>query len=285
MTTIAVTGATGQLGRLIVGSLLDRGADVVAVVRDPAKAVDVLGDRVPVRVASYEDRSALEDAFADVDTLVLVSGSEVGQRIAQHTNAVEAAKAAGVRHVVYTSAPHADSTTLAVAPEHKATEEVIASSGLTWTFLRNNWYHENYTAHVVQTAQSGVLLGSAHDGRTASASRRDYAEAAAAVATGEGHENRVYELAGDVAWTMPQLAEALTEVTGRPVEYRDLSTEEHVAALRSAGLDETMAGMLAGMDGEVADGTLADNSTGDLARLIGRPTTPLVDGLQAASAA
>jgi NAD(P)H dehydrogenase (quinone) len=283
MTTIAVTGATGQLGRLIVDSLLDRGADVVAVVRDPAKAADVLGDRAPVRVASYEDRSALEDAFAGVDTLVLVSGSEVGQRIAQHINAVEAAKAAGVRHVVYTSAPHADSTTLAVAPEHKATEEAIAASGLTWTFLRNNWYHENYTAHVAQTAQSGVLLGSAHDGRTASAARRDYAEAAAAVATGEGHENRVYELAGDAAWTMPELAEALSTVTGRSVEYRDLTTEEHVAALRSAGLDEAMAGMLAGMDGGVADGTLADNSTGDLARLIGRPTTPLVDGLRAAS--
>lgn len=284
MPTTAVTGATGHLGRLVVASLQERGADVVAVVRDPAKAAEVLGSDVEVRVAGYDDRAALEAALAGVDTVVLVSGSEVGRRVQQHTNAVEAAAAAGVRRVVYTSAPHADTTTLVLAPEHKATEEVLAASGLAWTVLRNNWYHENYAAQVGQSAESGVLLGSAHDGRTASAARRDYAEAAAAVAVQDGHENRVYELAGDVAWTLPELAAAMAEVSGRPVEYRDVSTEEHVAALTAAGLDEGTAGFVAALDANTAAGTLAD-TTGDLRRLIGRPTTPLVQGLRDAVAA
>lgn len=284
MPTTAVTGATGHLGRLVVKSLLARGADVVAVVRDPAKAAEVLGTDVEVRVASYDHRAALEAALTGVDTLVLVSGSEVGRRVQQHTTVVEAAKAAGVTRVAYTSAPHADTTTLVLAPEHKATEEVIAGSGLAWTFLRNNWYHENYAAQVGQVAESGVLLGSMHEGRMASAARQDYAEAAAAVAVGEGHESQVYELAGDVAWTMPELAAAISEVTGLPVEYRDVSTEEHVAALTAAGLDEATAGFVAALDANAAEGTLADTSTGDLRRLIGRPTTPLVDGLRAATA-
>ncbi len=284
MPTTAVTGATGHLGRIVVKSLLARGADVVAVVRDPAKAAEVLGTDVEVRVASYDDRAALEAALTGVDTLVLVSGSEVGRRVQQHTTVIEAAKAAGVTRVAYTSAPHADTTTLVLAPEHKATEEVIAGSGLAWTFLRNNWYHENYADQVDQVAESGVLLGSMHEGRMASAARQDYAEAVAAVAVGEGHENQVYELAGDVAWTMPELAAAISEVTGRPVEYRDVSTEEHVAALTAAGLDEATAGFVAALDANAAEGTLADTSTGDLRRLIGRPTTPLVDGLRAATA-
>ena len=282
MPTIAVTAATGQLGRLVVQALQEKGADVVAVVRNPVKAAEVLGPDVAVRTAGYDDPTALQAAFSGVDTAVLISGSEVGRRVQQHTNVVEAAKAAGVTRVVYTSAPHADTTALVLAPEHKATEEVIAASGLAFTILRNNWYHENFAAQVGQAGESGVLLGSAHGGRTASASRRDYAEAAAAVAVGVGHENQVYELAGDVAWTMPELASAIAEVTGRPVEYRDLSTDEHVAALVGAGLDEGTAGFVAALDANTADGALADTSTGDLRRLIGRPSTPLVEGLRAA---
>jgi NAD(P)H dehydrogenase (quinone) len=285
MPTIAVTGATGHLGRLVVESLLAKGADVVAVVRDAARATEVLTPGAEVRVASYDDRAALDTALVGVDTLVLVSGNEVGRRVRQHTTVVEAAKAAGVTRVLYTSAPHADTTSLVLAPEHRATEEVIAGSGLAFTFLRNNWYHENFAAQAAQSAEAGVLLGSAREGRTASASRQDYAEAAAVAAVGTGHENRVYELAGDVAWTMPELASAITEVTGRPVEYRDLSTDEHVAALTSAGLDEGTAGFVAALDANTAAGALADTSTGDLRRLIGRPTTPLAEGLRAATAA
>jgi len=280
MSTIAVTGATGQLGSRIVHGLSGRGHAVVAIARDATRAASLAGPDVKVRVADYGDRPALEAALAGVVALVLVSGSEVGQRVAQHGNVVAAATAAGVRHVIYTSAPHADDTTLVLAPEHKATEELLTASGLAWTMLRNNWYTENYATQVAPAAESGVLLGSAGDGRVASATRQDYADAAVAVATGDGHEGRVYELAGDVAWTMPDLAAAISELTGRPVTYRDVSTEEHVAALRAAGLDEGTAQFVAALDAGIAEGTLADTSTGDLRRLIGHPTTPLVEGLR-----
>jgi NAD(P)H dehydrogenase (quinone) len=281
MSTIAVTAATGQLGTLVVRGLRGRGHRVVAVVRNAEKGASLAAEDVEVRVADYEDRAALETALAGVDRLVFISGSEAGQRIPQHTNVVEAATATGVRHLAYTSATRAAATTLVLAPEHKVTEELIRASGIPFTFLRNNWYTENYAGQVGPAAASGVLLGSAGDGRVASASRQDYADAAVAVVTEDGHENSVYELGGDVAWTMPDLAAAIAEITGRPVEYRDVSQAEHVAALVAAGLDEGTAGFVAALDHNIAEGTLAD-VTGDLSRLIGRPTTPLVEGLRAA---
>jgi NAD(P)H dehydrogenase (quinone) len=283
MSTIAVTAATGHLGSLIVRGLSGRGHRVVAIARDAAKAASLSADDVEVRIADYGKAEGWDEALAGVERLVLVSGSEVGQRVVQHGTVVAAAERAGVRWIAYTSAPHADSTTLVLAPEHKATEELIAASSLPWTFLRNNWYTENYIGQVGPAAESGELLGSADQGRVASASREDFAEAAVAVATGEGHENKVYELAGDVAWTMDDLATAISEITGRPVRYRDLSHDEHVAALTAAGLDEGTAQFVAALDGNIAEGTLAD-TTGDLGRLIGRPTTPLVEGLRAALA-
>jgi NAD(P)H dehydrogenase (quinone) len=281
VSTIAVTAATGHLGSLIVRGLAGRGHRVVAIARNAAKATALSGDDVEVRVADYSDPEGWAAALAGVERLVLVSGSEVGQRVAQHTTVVEAAKRAGVEWIAYTSAPHADTTTLVLAPEHKATEEVIAASGLAWTFLRNNWYTENYVAQLGPAAESGELIGSAGSGRVASASRQDFAEAAVAVATGEGHDTAVYELAGDVAWTMDDLAAAISEVTGRPVTYRNLSHDEHVAALQKAGLDEGTARFVAALDRDIAEGALSDAS-GDLQRLIGRPTTPLVEGLRAA---
>ena len=284
MSTIAVTAATGQLGTLVVRALTGRGHHVVAVVRDPAKAAGLAADGVEVRVADYTDRPALEAAFAGVDRLLFISGSEAGQRVPQHTNVVEAATAAGVGHLVCTSATRADDTPLVLAPEHKVTEELIRASGIPATVLRNNWYTENYAGEVGQAAGSGVLLGSAGEGRVASASRQDYADAAVAVLTGEGHEGAVYELGGDVAWTMPDLAAAIAEITGRPVQYRDVSQAEHVAALVAAGLDEGTAGFVAALDHNIAEGALGE-VTGDLHRLIGRPTTPLVEGLRAAVAA
>lgn len=283
MSTIAVTAATGQLGTLVVRGLTGRGHQVVAVVRDPAKAAALAADGVEVRVADYTDRPALETVFAGVDRLLFISGSEAGQRIPQHTNVVEAATAAGVGHLVYTSATRADDTPLVLAPEHKVTEELIRASGIPSTVLRNNWYTENYAGQASQAAESGVLLGSAGEGRVASASRQDYADAAVAVLTGEGHEGAVYELGGDVAWTMPDLAAAIAEITGRPVRYSDVSQAEHVAALVAAGLDEGTAGFVAALDHNIAEGALGE-VTGDLHRLVGRPTTPLVKGLRAALA-
>ena len=276
--TVAVTGATGQLGRLVVAGLLEQlpAEQVVAVVRDAAKAAD-LG--ATVRVAPYEDVDALTAAFAGVDVVVFVSGSEPGIRVPQHTNVVRAAQAAGVGRVAYTSAPRADSTTLILAPEHKATEELLRSSGLTWTFLRNNWYSENYAQTLQQAAATGEVVSAAGEGRVASASRPDFAAATVVVATTDGHDGAVYELGGDTAWTFAELTEAAGQALGRELTYVPVSPAELDARLTAAGLDEGTRGFLVGLDVNIAEGTLAE-VTGDLSRLTGRPTTPLVETLK-----
>jgi NAD(P)H dehydrogenase (quinone) len=279
MTTL-VTGATGNLGRLIVSALLERGAaphSVIAGARDVSKGAD-LG--VPVVHLDYTDPSSIAAALEGVDTVVLVSGSEVGQRGAQHRAVIEAAKAAGIAKLVYTSAPKATTSDLVLAPEHKATEELIAASGIPAVILRNNWYTENYAADLARAAESGVLASGTGTGRVASASRKDFAEAAAVVALDDSHIGEVYELGGDVAWDYRDLAAAMAEVTGRDVSFVSLSSDDQVAALREAGLDEGTAGFVAALDAGIAGGALADTD-GTLSRLIGRPTTPLVDGLRA----
>ncbi len=279
--TILVTGATGNLGRLIIAALQERGADpqsIVAGARDTAKAAE-LGVRA-VHL-DYTDPASIATALDGIDTVVLVSGSEVGQRVAQHRAVIEAAKDAGVAKFIYTSAPKATTSDLVLAPEHKATEELIAAAGLPAVILRNNWYTENYAADLARAAETGVLAAGAGEGRVASASRKDFAEAAAVVALEDGHIGQVYELGGDVAWTYSDLATAFSEITGRPVSYRALSVDEQLAALREAGLDEGTAGFVAALDAGIRDGALADTD-GTLSRLIGRPTTPLVDGLRAA---
>ncbi|MFF3028980.1 SDR family oxidoreductase [Microbacterium sp. NPDC057944] len=280
--TILVTGATGNLGRLIIESLIERGASadqIVAGARDVAKAAD-LGVRA-VHL-DYTDPASVSAALDGVDSVVLVSSSEVGQRFAQHKAVIDAAAAAGVTKFVYTSAPKATTTDLILAPEHKATEEAIAASGLPSVILRNNWYTENYVRDLATAAESGVLAAGVGDGRVASASRKDFADAAAVVLLEDGHLGQVYELGGDVAWNYDELAAAFAEITGRDVSYVRLGADEQVAALRAAGLDEGTAGFVAALDAGIRDGALADTD-GTLARLIGRPTTPLVDGLRAAA--
>ena len=213
--TILVTGSTGHLGRLIVAALLQRGVDPQAIrggARDLAKGAD-LG--VPVVRLDYTDQESVAAALDGVDTGVLVSGSEVGQRVAQHRAVIDAAKAASVSKLVYTSAPKATTSTLVLAPEHKATEELIAAAGIPAVILRNNWYTENYAADLARAAETGTLSAGTGDGRVASASRKDYAEAAAVVAIEDGHLGAVYELGGDVAWSYAELAAAMAEVTGR----------------------------------------------------------------------
>ena len=284
--TIVITGATGHLGRLIVEALLREGtpaSDIVATGRDLEKLSELQAKGVRVARADYSDPESLGTAFAGADTLMLVSGSEVGQRVAQHTAAIDAARAAGIQRIVYTSAPGATTSALVLAPEHKATEEYLAASGIPFTILRNNWYTENYVQTARQAAESGAVVASVGDGRAASASRRDYADAAAAVLTGTGHDGRTYELSGDEAWDYTQLAATLTELLGRPVAYTPVSPEEHFEILRRAGLDEGTAGFVVALDANTRDGLLAGTS-GELRELIGRPTTPLKEGLAAALA-
>ncbi len=284
--SIVVTGATGHLGRLVVEGLLDAGvapSDVVAGGRATERLADLAERGVRVVTLDYDRPETVAAGFTDADAVLLVSGSEPGKRLDQHRAVVDAAVAAGVGHVVYTSAPHADTSSLVLAPDHKATEEMLAASGLPVTVLRNNWYTENYVPTLQQAAATGEIVASVGDGRVASATRADLAAGAVAVLTGSGHEGRTYELTGDVAWDFDELAAVATELLGRPVTYRRVDAAEHTAILTGAGLDEGTAGFVVALDGNIAAGELAD-ATDHLRTLIGRPTTSLADGLRAAMA-
>lgn len=281
-----VTGATGHLGRLVVEELLARGvqpSDVVAGGRSAEKLADLAARGVRTAVVDYDAPETLAAAFAGAQTLVLVSGTEFGRRAAQHGAAIDAAVAAGVTHVLYTSAPRATTSELALAPEHKATEELLEAArvehGLRVTVARDNWYTENYEQTFAQAAATGVVLTSTGNGRVASAPRADYAAAIAALALRPGTDSSVHELSGDVAWTFDEFAAAASRVLGRPVEHRSVSTEEHVATLVGLGLDEGTAGFVAALDAGIARGDLAD-VTDEIRTLIGRPTQPLEETLR-----
>lgn len=276
-----VTGATGQLGRLVVEGLLAAvpAGEVAVAVRSADKAADLAARGVAVRVVDYDEPGTLAGAFAAGDRVLLISGSEVGRRIPQHRAVIDAAKAAGVALLAYTSAPGA--ATFRLADEHRATEELIAESGLPSVLLRNGWYTENYLGDAAGTVARGVVLGSAGEGRVATAPRKDYADAAVAVLLGEGHEGRVYELSGDTAWSLPELAAELAAVSGEPVAHRDVTPAEHRGVLVGAGLPEGFAEVLVDVDAGIARGELA-GTPGDLARLIGRPTVPLAESVRAA---
>ncbi|MEU8270025.1 SDR family oxidoreductase [Sphaerisporangium sp. NPDC049002] len=281
---IVVTGATGQLGRLVVEGLLKTTppGQIVAAVRNPEKAADLAERGVQVREADYDRPETLKSAFAAGDRVLLISSDTVGVRLPQHKAVVDAAAEAGVALLAYTSVLRGDTSTLALAAEHKGTEEYIRASGIPFSFLRNGWYFENYDSTITQAAEQGTIAGASGEGRVSTATRAEYAAAAVAVLTGEGHEsgksheNTVYELAGDVAWTKAELAAEIAAVTGKPVTYQDLPREEYERVLIGAGLPEPVAAMFAAIEIDIAQGALAD-TTGDLARLIGRPTTPLRD--------
>jgi NAD(P)H dehydrogenase (quinone) len=282
--TIVVTGATGQLGRLVVESLLDRGvpaAEIVAAGRSTDKIADLADRGVRVRRIDFTDPATLAEAFAGADRVLLVSSSEVGRRAEQHRNAIDAAREAGVTLLAYTSIAQAETTTMLLAAEHQATETYLRESGVPFTLLRNGWYLENYTAQLPVALEHGAILGSAGEGRVSAATRADYAAAAAAVLTGEGHEGKAYELGGDHSFTLPELAAEITRQTGTEVAYRDLPVEEYTQVLVGAGLPEQAAAVFADSDRGIARGELLVES-GDLSRLAGRPTTSLTDGLAAA---
>lgn len=278
--SIVVAGATGQLGRLVVGQLLARGIAPDEVVAG-GRSTDALAElaKLGVRTAVLDYDAPDAGVFEAGDTFLLTSGPVAGNRVRQHGNALDAAVRAGVTRVVYTSASHADDTPLVLAPEHAATEALIKASGVPYTIVRNNWYTENYAQTVAQAARTGEIVGSAGTGRVASATRADYATAIAAVLATDGHQNAVYELTGDTAWDFDQFAATLSGVLLREVTYRSVSPEEHLAVLTGAGLDEATAGFVVALDQNIAEGTLAD-ATSDLSRLAGRPSTPLDSALR-----
>ncbi|CAG8945773.1 unnamed protein product [Penicillium salamii] len=271
---IAVTGATGQLGRIVIDALLKKvpAGEIVAAVRTPAKAADLAALGVIVRQADYSQPETLEAAFAGVDKLLLISGSEVGQREAQHKAVIEAARAAGVGFIAYTSLLHADTSPLSLGVEHRATEALLKASGIPFALLRNGWYSENYAASIPPALAHHAFIGAAGEGRIASAARQDYAEAAAEVMTREDQAGKVYELAGDDSYTLAQFAAEIAAQSGEKVDYVNLSQSEFAAALKNAGLPEGLAEMLADSDAGAEKGGLFDDSR-QLSQLIGRPTT------------
>ncbi|MQY35449.1 Quinone oxidoreductase 2 [Streptomyces sp. RB17] len=280
--SIVVTGATGHLGRHVVEQLLDKvpAERITAVVRDAAKAADFAARGVKLAVADYNAPETFDGLFAAGDKVLLVSGNEFDKgRVQQHKVVIDAAQAAGVALLAYTSAP--GSLTAALADDHRATEEVLLASGLPYTLLRNGWYHENYTENLAPVLEHGAVVQAAGDGRVSSAARADYAAAAVAVLTGEGHENATYELGGDEAWGFAEYAAELSRQTGKEIVYNPVSPEAFAGILAGAGLPGPLAAILAGVDASAEKGELVVSS-GDLSRLIGRPTTPLAEAVTAA---
>lgn len=281
----AITAATGQLGRLVIDALLhtvpaDR---IVAAVRNPGKAADLAAKGVTVREADYDRPDTLATAFAGVERVLLISSSDVGKRSPQHRAVIDAAKAAGVKLLAYTSILHADVTPARLADEHRETEAAIVAAGVPAAILRNGWYTENKTAALQIALQHGKIVGASGNGRFSAAAREDYAAAAAAVLTGDGQAGKVYELAGDEAFTMAELAAEVTRQAGKPVAYANVSEAEYTAILAGVGLPESLAAIIANADAVAADDHLFDDGRA-LSRLIGRPTTPFAKTVAAALA-
>ncbi|AUV45499.1 SDR family oxidoreductase [Citrobacter freundii complex sp. CFNIH9] len=278
---IAITGATGLLGQHVIESLLKTvpASQIVAIVRNPAKATALSQQGITVRQADYSDEAAFTTALQGIDKLLLISSSEVGQRAPQHRNVINAAKAAHVKFIAYTSLLHADTSPLGLADEHVATEKMLAESGIAYALLRNGWYTENYLASAPAALEHGVFIGAAGEGKIASATRADYAAAAARVISEDGHAGKTYELAGDAGWTLSQLAAELAKQSGKKVVYQNLSEADFAAALKSVGLPAGLADMLADSDTGASKGGLFDDSH-TLSKLIGRPTTSLSDSVK-----
>ena len=274
---IVITGASGQLGRLVIAQLLETVpvSQIIAAARDPEKVADLAAQGVQVRQADYSQPDTLDRAFEGAEKVLLISSSEVGQRVPQHRAVIDAAKRAGVKLLGYTSVLHADTSALGLAEEHKQTEAALAQSGVPAVVLRNGWYHENYTAGAAHAVANGAHYGSAGEGRISSAARADYALAAAVVLTSTDNQaGKVYELAGDESYTLKEFAAQIALQSGKPVGYTDLPEADYKAALLQAGLPEFVAELLANSDAAAAKGALFDDSR-QLSQLIGRPTTPL----------
>ncbi|WP_454050572.1 SDR family oxidoreductase [Cellulomonas sp. Marseille-Q8402] len=280
--SFVITGTSGHLGRLIVRDLLGRGVpgtEIVAGARSLEAVRDLADAGVRTAVVDYDDPATVEAAVATGDTFVLVSGKDLVRRNVQHEQAVTAAVRAGAGRLVYTSGLRAEGNPLGFAAAHAVTEADVRGAGVPFTILRNGWYIENYAGDLAAARESGVLLSSAGDATVASVARADLAEAAGVVLTGDGHEGSTYELSGDVAWTYDDLAAAFAQVLGRDVEYRPVSAGEHLATLTSAGVPTPYAEMAVDVDAGMRAGAMSYRN-GDLARLLGRPTTSLVDGLR-----
>jgi NAD(P)H dehydrogenase (quinone) len=288
--SIVITGATGQLGRLVIADLLQAGipADgITAVARTKEKAADLVEQGVQLLIADYDQPETFEGAFKPEDRVLLISGSDIGKRPAQHAVVIDSAKAAGVAQLAYTGIFGGPKADFLLAKDHRETEQLILDSGLPYTFLRNNWYTDapGITADLAGIVERGAVVnGASTDARLATAPRTDYAAAAAVVISTEGHLNKAYELGGDTAWSFPEFAAEVSRQTGETVVHQSLSHDENLALLIGVGIPEAFAEVLADVDDAINRGALTA-TPGDLSRLIGRPTTPLADTIKTALAA
>jgi NAD(P)H dehydrogenase (quinone) len=284
---IVVSGVTGQLGRLVVAELLRiaPSAHVIGLVRNVAAAKELADGGIELRRADYDEPASIVAALAGADRLLLISSSEIGQRrVLQHRNVIDAAKAAGLKLLVYTSLLHADTSPMVLAGGHRETEALIRASDVPFVLLRNGWYTENYAANALAAVKQGTVFGAAGDGRISSAARADYAAAAAAVvASHDDQAGKIYELAGDTAYTLTEFAAEIARQSGNSVTYDDLTEAAYKLALQSSGLPEVLADIYAESDAKAALGALFDDSR-QLSRLIGRPTTSMTHSVSAALA-
>ncbi len=285
--SIVITGATGQLGRHVVEALLERNVPaetIIAAGRSIEKLADFADRGVQVRAMDYEDAASVAEALKGASKVLLISGSAVGQRVEQHRTVIEAAKAEGVELLAYTSIANAETTGMKLAAEHQATEGILKESGVPFVLLRNGWYLENYTEQLPGTLAQGALAGSAGNGKVSGATRADYAHAAAAVLVADNQAGKVYELGGDHAFTLEELAAEITAASGQTITYNNLPAAEYAGLLTSVGVPEAFAEILADSDLGIARGDLLVTG-GDLQKLIGRPSTPLADAVRSAAAA
>ncbi|UKM65815.1 SDR family oxidoreductase [Flavobacteriaceae bacterium GSB9] len=273
---IGITGATGQLGTLVLEQLKKKTdlSNLVALVRSPEKV-----EGIEARAFDYEKANDLPGALKGIDTLLLISGNEIGKRASQHKNVIEAAKKADVQWIVYTSLLRADTSTISLAGEHLTTEKLLKDSGIPYTLLRNGWYSENYTGSVAGAVEAGAFIGSAEQGKISSASRKDFAEAAAVVLTDEKHKGETYELAGDEAYTLTELANEISKQTGKKIPYQNLPEEAYSKALKGYGVPDIFAEGIASWDISASKGDLYDDSK-TLSKLIGRGTTPISESVK-----
>lgn len=279
---IAVSGATGQLGQIVVEQLKKRiaNSDIVALARNVEKASTL---NVEVREFNYDKVQDLPEALRGIDSLLLISASEWGRKVEQHTNVINAAKEAGVKWIIYTSLLHADRTSINMAPEHIATEEILKASGITYTILRHGWYSENYTASIAGALQGGAFLGSAGDGKISSAARADYAEAAAIVSINECYKGQILEMSGDEAYTLSEFTAEISKQSGKTIPYNNIPEIEYANILKNIGLPDGFAHALANCDVSASKGDLFDDSK-QLSQILGRPTTPISESIKIALA-
>lgn len=280
-----VTGATGKLGRLVIQNLLKRmpASSIVAGVRSPDHEVarQLSAQGVEIRVADYSRLDTLSAAFEGIHRLLLISSTAGVDRVAQHQNVINAAKAANVGLIAYTSLLHADASTSGLGEDHKRTEAALQHSGLPFVLLRHGWYTENHTASVPPALRHGAVIGSAGQGRFSSATRADYAEADAVVLMTDGQAGRIHELAGDESYSLTELADTIAAAAGKPVTYQDLPKAKFKQALVGMGLPDGLAELIAESDIGASRGELEDNGH-QLRALLNRPTTPYQQTIEAA---